>query len=117
MRMGSEPKSALPITSTQLQMLADELHDLSVRLGKAADVAKTQENQILAMFNWPSVPKAMKSLRSFVAKADESRGLATYGRPIQVGELKPRSTAKKSPIDKALNVERDGRSGNRPKQD
>jgi hypothetical protein len=106
MRIMSEPKQAKPIAASQLKMLADELHDLSVRLGKAADVAKTQEGQVLSMFNWPSVPKAMQSLRNFVAKADESRGLATYGKPIIPGTLKVRSTAKPKSIDQSLPVDR-----------
>lgn len=93
----SEPKQTLPISATQLESLASELSQLAIRLQSAAQVARTQPGETLAIYNWPSVPNGLRMLRNFVAKADESRSAAQLGKPVPVGQLKPRSAGARKP--------------------
>jgi hypothetical protein len=96
----SEAKQTVPVTAAQLESLALDLLHFAERLRTAAKVAKTQPNETLAVYNWLSVPTGLRMLRSFVARADESRSAAELGRPLEVGQLKPRSTANKAPTAK-----------------
>jgi len=93
----SLPKATLPVTANQLDSLANDLADFVTKLRNAAKIARTQPNETLGIFNWPSVPKGLTLLRNFVAKADESRSDAELGRPLPIGQLKPRSTMLKKP--------------------
>lgn len=95
----SEPKQTLPVTATQLESLSVELSQLAARLRAAAEVARAQPSESLAVYNWPSVPTGLRMLRNFVAKADESRSAAELGTPIQAGQLKSRSTAKTKSVE------------------
>jgi hypothetical protein len=116
MLMGTRPKTTMAITAAQFDGLADDLRELADRLTKAAAVAKTQENQILACYNYPSVRKGMQLLRSFVAQVDQSRTMASMGQPLAVGDHKPRSIAKKA-ANKAVDSIRDKPLGRNKKQD
>lgn len=91
-----EPKATIAVTHLQLHSVAIELRALAERLELVAAVAESQQSKSLAMYNWPSVDPGLKLIRNFVAKAEESRSAAERGTPMQVGQLKPRSTAKKS---------------------
>lgn len=97
----SEPKTTMSVSAIQLEALAGELIGFAARLQQAANVAKTQPDESLGVYNWASVPTGLRMIRSFVAKADESRSAAELGRPVPIGQLKPRSTAKKSSLEKA----------------
>jgi hypothetical protein len=91
-----EPKATVAVTHSQLHSVAVELRALADRLELVADVAAAQPSESLAMYNWASVPPGLKLIRNFVVKAEESRSAAERGTPIAAGQLKPRSTAKKS---------------------
>lgn len=92
----SEPKVTVAVTHTQLAAIANELFLLAERLKTVANTAKAQPSGELAMYNWVSVATGMKTISSFVAKAEESRLAAELGTPYVPGQLKPRSTAKKA---------------------
>lgn len=100
-----EPKTAQEVTTSQLEALASDLEDFAQKLRHAAKIARSQETNALAIFNWASALTGVKALRSFVAKADESRSAAELGTPISPGQLKPRSTAKSSSKAKAKKVQ------------
>lgn len=89
-----EPKTTTLVTAAQLESLAADLLDFAAKLQLASKVAKTQEDESLAIYNWASAHNGIKALRGFVARADESRSAAELGRPLVAGQLKPRSTAK-----------------------
>jgi hypothetical protein len=91
-----EPKATVAVTYSQLHSVAAELRALADRLELVAIVAASQPDDSLAMYNWASVPPGLKLIRNFVGKAEESKSAAERGSPIQAGQLKPRSTAKKS---------------------
>jgi hypothetical protein len=91
-----EPKTTVEVTASQLETLAQELTLLAASLQLAAKTAHAQPGKSLACYNWASVPTGLRMLRSFVAKADESRSAAELGHPLKPGQLKPRSTAKKA---------------------
>ena len=97
----SEPKATTPVSAMQLDALAAELSNFAARLQQAAKVARSQPDESLGVYNWASVPTGLRMIRSFVAKADESRSAAELGNPIPIGQLKPRSTAKKSSLETA----------------
>lgn len=91
-----EPKATSAVTYAQLHSVVVDLRAFADRLEQVATVAASQPDSILAMYNWPSVDPGVKLIRSFVAKAEESKSAAERGTPLKVGQLKPRSTAKKS---------------------
>jgi hypothetical protein len=94
-RCMSEPKVTVAVTHAQLAAIASELAMLAERLKAVANTAKSQPSGSLAMYNWVSVATGMKTLSAFVARAEESRLAAELGKPVKVGQLKPRSVAKK----------------------
>jgi hypothetical protein len=90
-----QPKATTEVSASQLEQLANELADFAERVRLAAQTASDQPEKSLAIYNWASVHTGLRLLRGFVAKADESRSAARLGSPLAVGQLKPRSTAKK----------------------
>jgi hypothetical protein len=93
--MSNDPRSAHPITADQLSQLANELEMFTRTLRLCEEVAKTQSDRMLAIYNWASAEAGIKRLAAFVKAADESRRNAVLGKAIKPNQLKPRSTALK----------------------
>ena len=85
------------LTANQLDSVAGDLMDFAEKLKAASRVAKTQKDEVLAVYNWNSAQTAITTLRMFVSKVDTSRSAAELGRPLAIGQLTARSTAKKLP--------------------
>jgi hypothetical protein len=90
----SEPKKTEAVTATQLELVAGRLREFAEKLGAAAEVAKQQPEQSLAVYNWKSATRAIGLIRTFTQRVDESRDAAQLGKPVPIGQYKPRSTAK-----------------------
>lgn len=93
--MVNDPRSAHPITADQLAQLANELEMFTRTLRLCQEVARTQSDRMLAIYNWASAEAGLKRLAAFVKAADESRRNAVLGKAIKPNQLKPRSTALK----------------------
>lgn len=94
-RMANDPRTAESIPSERIGFVAAELERFAVALRLCESVAKTQEENSLAIYYWTSAESGLKRLASFVRAAEESRRSAELGKPLVSGQLKPRSTAKK----------------------
>ncbi len=93
-RMRNDPREAESIPATRIAMVAKELEMFAQTLRLAEEVAREQPGKALSMFYWTSVDATLKRVASFIRAADESRRQAQLGKPIESGQLKPRSTAK-----------------------
>ncbi len=101
LRMRNDPRRTEPVTSSQIRSIADELERFVVALRLAEETAKTQANNTLGIYYWSSAEVGLKRLASFIRSADESRRQAQIGKPMAIGEFKPRSTAKKLSLELA----------------
>jgi hypothetical protein len=93
-RMRNDPREADSIPASRIAMVAKELEMFAQTLRLAEEVAQQQPGKSLSMFYWTAVDATLKRVASFVRAADESRRQAQLGKPIESGQLKPRSTAK-----------------------
>lgn len=93
-RMRNDPREAESIPAVRIAMVAKELEMFAQTLRLAEEVAREQPSKALSMFYWTSVDATLKRVASFIRAADESRRQAQLGKPIESGQLKPRSTAK-----------------------
>ena len=92
-----EPKKTEAVTAKQLSSLAADLREFAAKLELAAKVAMEQEGQVIALYNLRSAITSVTALQRFVARADEHRRAAQLGKPVPVGQPKPRSTAARKP--------------------
>lgn len=98
--MSNEPRTAEPIPSERIAFVASELERFAEMLRLCEKTAKSQPNGKLSIYYWTSAETGLKRLASFVRSADESRRKAELGKPVEAGQLKPRSTTKpKSPSE------------------
>jgi hypothetical protein len=97
-----EPKKTEAVTAQQLSALAADLKEFAAKLELAAKVAMEQEGQVIALYNLRSAVTSVTALQRFVARADEHRRAAQLGKPVPVGQPKPRSaTARKPTVEAA----------------
>jgi hypothetical protein len=116
--MPSEPKRTQAIDSKIFLSVAESLLDMSETAKKAAATADSQPEKTLAVYNWPSAQTGLARLKSFIDDVKTAMMLANTGSPRAVGELKPRSTAKKKPSVKGLREAQEKHRGttNAPKR-
>lgn len=96
-----EPKKTEAVTAQQIAGLAADLHEFARKLELVAKVAQEQDGQVIALYNLPSAITSVTALQRFVAKADEHRRAAQLGKPVPVGQPKPRSAAAREPTVEA----------------
>lgn len=102
--MANDPRKTQPVTADQIGSIVEELERFVVSLKMAANVARTQPEETLGIYYWNSAEIGLARLASFVKAAEESQRAAKLGKPMEIGQLKPRSTGKtsKEMIDKAV---------------
>lgn len=76
----------LDAIATQLQKWADELRYTSA-------TAKEMNLDSIASYYLTSAELGMKRFKTFINAVEESRLALQLGKPIEIGKLKPRSTA------------------------
>lgn len=85
-----QPKRAEGLTPEQLRVIADEISAIGGILMAAIAVAESNPQRLIAAYNYPSGLDGLKRLKTFATALDNAVFLAKTGRPLSVGEHKPR---------------------------
>lgn len=94
-----DPETATLFSHQKLEAMAEEFVAASKTLFEAAEIAKT--NNGLASFNAKSGDLAVDRVQSFCKAIAKAIYAVKTNQPFEVGELKPRSTAKKPSLEMA----------------
>lgn len=99
-----QPKRAEGLTPEQLRVIADELAAISGIVLGAMAIAESNSDRQIAVYNYPSGIDGLKRLKTFSAALDNAVFLAKTGRPLAVGEHKPRykATSDSTPTKKKI---------------
>jgi len=90
------------VPADQIASICEELEQLASTLRRCETVAREQPTKSLAIYYLKSAVAGLNRVASFVDSADKSRRQAVIGKPLAVGQPKPRSaTARKPTVEAA----------------
>lgn len=97
--MARHPDRTVAVPIAELKAMLSEMERISTIFRDATNLDGNPE--FLACYNYTSGSKAMESVSSFANAVASATMRFRSGKPFSPGELKPRSTAKKSSLEMA----------------